>query len=180
MLEAMSAVLAVVRERAGAIAFFVLAFLVVPLAVVSWRGGGTLEMRFQQWNALRQSIQSGDPAREAIDDPEADKALIESFLFPSEERTALAEARYEQWRANRDWWTMDVHLRSVEYDATRALAAVTQEFEMKLLRDGLELERRRVARIETWEKMDRVWYLRRTEERVLEVLDPRPTDFLIP
>jgi hypothetical protein len=180
MLAAMSAVLAAAREHVGALAFFVLAFFVLPLAVVSWRGGGTLETRFQQWNALRQSIQSGDPAREAIDDPDADTAMIEGFLFPSEERRALARARYEQWRANRDWWTMDVHLRSVEADASGSSATVEQEFELKLLRDGVEYERRRVLRSETWEKQDRVWYLRRTEERVLEVLEPRPLDFIEP
>lgn len=180
MLEAMSAVLASAREHAGATAFFVLAFVVVPLAVISWRGGGTLEMRFQQWNALRQSIQSRDRAREAIDDPDADIALIESFLFPSGDRHALARASYEQWRANRDWWTMDVHLKSVEKDESGTSAIVTHEIEMKLLREGVELERRRISRSETWEKKDGVWYLRRTGEEVLEVLGPRPVDFLLP
>ena len=176
----MSAVLAAAREHAGAIAFFVLAFVALPLAVVSWKGGGTLEMRFQQWNALRQSIQSRDPAREAIDDPGADTVLIESFLFPSDERRSLARARYEQWRANRDWWTMNAHLRSVEKDESGTSAIVTHEFEMKLIREDLELERRRVLRSETWEKADGVWYLRGTEEQVLEVLEPRPVEFLLP
>lgn len=180
MLKAMSAALALAREHAGATAFFVLAFVVLPLAVVSWKGGGTLESRFQQWNALRQSIQSRDPAREAIDDADADTALIESFLFPSAERHSLARARYEQWRANRDWWTMNAHLQSVEKDESGTSAIVTHEFEMKLLRDGQELERRRILRRETWEKTDGVWYLRRTEGQVLEVLEPRPVDFLMP
>jgi hypothetical protein len=180
MLKTMSAVLAAAREHAGAIAFFVLAFVVLPLAVVSWKGGGTLEMRFQQWNALRQSIQSRDPAREAIDDPDADTAIIESFLFPSEERHSLARARYEQWRANRDWWTMDVHLKSVEKDESGTSAIVKHEFEMKLIREDLELERRRVLRSETWERADGVWYLRRTEEELLEILEQRPVDFLFP
>jgi hypothetical protein len=180
MLKAMSAVLSAAREHAGAIAFFVLAFVVLPLAVVSWKGGGTLEMRFQQWNALRQSIQSRDPAREAIDDPDADTALIESFLFPSDERRVLARARYEQWRADRDWWTMNAHLRSVEKDESGTSAIVKHEFEMKLLRDGVELERRILLRSETWGKKDGVWYLRGTEEQVLEVLEPRPVDFLFP
>ena len=180
MLEAMSAALASAREHAAATAFFVLAFVVVPLAVVAWKGGGTLEMRFQQWNALRQSIQSNDPAREAIDDPDADIALIESFLFPTDERHALAGACYEKWRADRDWWTMDAHLKSVEKNQSGTSAIVTHEFELKLLREGLELERRRISRRETWEKKDGVWYLRGTEEQVLEVLPPRPVDFLLP
>jgi hypothetical protein len=180
MLATMSAVLAATRKHVGAIAFFVLAFVALPLAVVAWRGGGTLEIRMQQWNALRQSVQSGDPAREAIDDPEADTALIENFLFPSPTRRALASARYEQWRSNRDWWTMDVHLLSVEPDAAGTTAVVTHEFEMKLLRGGLEIERRRVERRETWEKLGGVWYLHGTDERVVEVLEPRASDFLIP
>jgi hypothetical protein len=180
MLEAMSAALASARRHAGVTAFFVLAFVVVPLVVVSWKGGGTLETRFQQWNALRQSIQSRDLAREAIDDPEADTALIESFLFPSDERHSLARALYEQWRANRDWWTIDTHLKSVERDENGTSAIVAHEFEMKLLRDNVELERRRLLRSETWEKADGVWYLRETEEQVLEVLEPRPVGFLLP
>jgi hypothetical protein len=176
----MSAVLAAMRRHVGAIAFFVLAFAVLPLAMVSWRGGGTLEIRMQQWNSLRQSIQSVDPAREAIDDPEADTALIENFLFPSPHRRALASARYEKWRANRDWWTVDVHLLSVEPDAAGTNAVVTHEFEMKLLRSRVELDRRRVERRETWEKLDGVWYLHGTDERVVEVLGPRVVDFLEP
>jgi hypothetical protein len=180
MIKAMSAVLVAAREHAGAIAFFVLAFVVLPLAVVSWKGGGTLEMRFQQWNALRRSIQSRDPAREAIDDSDADTALIESFLFPFDDRRSLARATYEEWRANRDWWTIDAHLRSVEKDESGTSAIVTHELEMKLLLDGVELERRRLLRSENWEKTGGVWYLRRTGEQVLEVLEPRPTDFLLP
>ena len=75
---------------------------------------------------------------------------------------------------------MNAHLRSVEKDESGTSAIVTHEFEMKLLREGLELERRRVLRSETWEKADGVWYLRRSEEQVLEVLEPRPVDFLTP
>jgi len=75
---------------------------------------------------------------------------------------------------------MDVHLKSVEKDESGTSAIVTHEFEMKLLREGLELQRRRISRSETWEKMDGVWYLRRTQEQLLEVLEPRPVDFLVP
>jgi hypothetical protein len=73
-----------------------------------------------------------------------------------------------------------VVLQSVEKDESGTSAIVTHEFEMKLLRDVEELERRRVERSEAWEKMDRVWYLRRTDERVAEVLEPWPRGFLTP
>ena len=180
MLGSMLAMPAAVRRHAPVVAFFFFGFVVLPLAVVVWRGGGTIELRIQHWNALRQSIQSSDPAREAIDDPDADAALIAGFLFPAAGRDERARSLYREWRANRDWWTVDVHLRSIDEDDAGTVATVTHEFEMKLLRDRVELERRLVARIDTWEKSGGVWYLRENEERVIEVFEPRETGFMKP
>ena len=119
-------------------------------------------------------------AREAIDDPDADTALIESFLFPSDERHSHARGLYKRWRANRDWWTVDAQLRSIKRDESGTSAIVAHELEMKLLRWGGERKRRRVLRSESWEKADGVWYLHGTKERVLEVLAPRPLGFIEP
>jgi len=180
MLESMLAMPGVARRRALVFALLFFGFVVLPLGVVAWRGGGNLELRIQQWNALRQSIQSRDPAREAIDDPDADSALIAGFLFPSAGRDERARSLYREWRASRDWWTVDVHLRSIDEDASGAAATVTHEYEMKHLRDGVELERQLVARIDSWEKSGGVWYLQRSEERLVESLAPSETGFLEP
>lgn len=176
----MSAALASARRHAGTLAFFAVGFVVLPLSVVSWRGGGNLETRFQQWNQLHQSIQSRDWAREAIDDAEADTTLIESFLLPSDGRRARARAFYEKWRANRDWWTTESHVDSIERNARGTSAVVTHEVELKLWRAGRERKRHKVRRRESWEKADGVWYLRDTRDRVLEVLAPRRLGFLKP
>jgi hypothetical protein len=168
------------RSPALLIAFFLGAFVVVPLAVVSRCGGGNLDSRFQQWSALRQSIQSEDPTREIIDDPQADTELIASYLWPAPDRAARARSYYEQWRANRTWWTVEMHLRGVDYAQDRTRAAVTYEIEIKHLEDKRETERRRTSRLEQWERRDGVWYLRESEDSVLEVLEPRPRGFLLP
>ena len=180
MLEVMSGLKAWLRTNAITIGLCAFAFVVLPFAVVAWNGGGSLEMRVQQWNALRQSIQSGDPAREAIDDEDADSKLIENFLLPTDGRADAARARYQQWRHDRDWWTVNVHLRSIDPDATGKRAQVVHEFEMKLLRDGRELERRRVEHVDQWERVGRVWYLSDDAERVLEVGPPREVVFITP
>ena len=108
MLAAMSGLKAWLRANSVTIGLSGFAFVILPLAVVAWNGGGSLEMRIQQWNALRQSIQSADPAREAIDDPDADSKLIENFLLPTAGRSDAARARYRQWRRDRDWWTINL------------------------------------------------------------------------
>ena len=51
---------------------------------------------------------------------------------------------------------------------------------MKLLRDGRELERRRVEHVDQWERVGRVWYLSDDAERVLEVGPPREVVFITP
>lgn len=168
------------RRFAPGFALGFLGFVVLPLAVVGWRGGGTIEVRIQQWNALRQSIQSGDPAREAIDDPDADSTLIAGFLFPDDGRDERARSLYEEWRSKRDWWTMDVHLRSIDANDADTISTVTHDFEIRHLRDGVELDRQLVARIDTWEKSDGIWYLRRSEEHLVETLDPSRADFIEP
>jgi len=180
MLEAMSGLSAWLRTNAATMGLSTFAFVVLPLAVVAWNGGGSLEMRIQQWNALRQSIQSEDPAREAIDDADADSKLIENFLLPAEGRSDEARARYRQWRRDREWWTVNVHLRSIDPDSTGDRAQVVHEFEMKLLQGGRELERRRVEHVDQWERVGRVWYLSDDAERVLEVLPPREVVFITP
>jgi hypothetical protein len=180
MLDVMSGLKDRLRENAVTMGLAGFAFVLLPLSVVAWNGGGSLEMRVQQWNALRQSIQSEDPAREAIDDADADSKLIENFLLPADGRAGAARARYGRWRSDREWWTVNVHLRSIDPDATGDRAQVVHEFEMKLLRDGRELERRRVEHIDQWERIERVWYLRDDAERVIEVLPPRKVDFITP
>jgi hypothetical protein len=180
MLADMSGLKARLHANAVAIGTCCFAFIVLPLAVVAWNGGGSLEMRIQQWNALQQSIQSGDPAREAIDDPEADSKLIANFLPPAAGRDEAARERYRRWRRDRDWWTVNVHLRSIERDEADTTARVVHEFEMKLLRDGRELERRRVEHVDEWRRVGRVWYLSGDSKRVLEVLPPREVGFITP
>ena len=179
MLGSMSA-LGWVRGNAGTIAFFTVAFVVAPLVMVAWKGGGRLESRYQQWNALRQSIQSADPAREAIDDPVADTALIESFLIPAPDRQAQARAYYEDWRGNRHWWTMGIELVSVEYDETEGSATVIHELLMRVVRESVETERQKRARIETWEKEAGIWYLQISEDRLLEDLPIPSAKFIEP
>jgi hypothetical protein len=180
MLAAMSGLKAWLRANSVTIGLSGFAFVILPLAVVAWNGGGSLPMRIQQWNALRQSIQSVDPAREAIDDPDIDSKLIENFLLPAAGRSDAARARYRQWRRDRDWWTVNVHLRSITPDATGERARVVHEFEIKLLRDGRELERRRVEHVDDWERVGRVWYLNSDSERVLESRPPPELGFYTP
>ena len=67
------------RQKASTFAFFALAFVVVPLFVAKWKAGGNLHSRVHRLWALHMSIQSGDPGRVAIEDPEADIAILEEL-----------------------------------------------------------------------------------------------------
>jgi hypothetical protein len=150
------------RQKVGSFAFFALAFVVVPLFVAKWKAGGNLHSRVHRLWALHISIQSGDPGRLAIEDAEADIAILEELLLPSPRRTARAREFYQHWRQRKDWPVVEIDEPEIQLDPSGCSATARYVLKMRQ-----PYKRREVAYVDTWRKLDGVWYLARRRERPL-------------
>ncbi len=142
------------RQKAGTFAFFAVAFVVVPLLVTKWKAGGNLHSRVHRLWALHMSIQSGDPGRRAIEDAEADIAILEELLLPSPQRSARAREFYQRWRQWKGWPVVEIEEPEIDLDPSGSSATARYVFKMRQ-----PYKRREVAYVDTWRNLDGVWYL---------------------
>ena len=133
--------------------------VLLPLLVLSARGGENLHSRMQRFRALRVSIQSDDPGRLAIADPAADLAILEALLAPDPGRRVRAKALRDAWLREREWKIYE-HVDEPVRVAPGGDAA-TARYVLKASRG---LDRLHWDCEDEWTRRDGVWYLERHRE----------------
>jgi hypothetical protein len=136
--------------------FFLAAFALVPLVLVATRGGANLHGRIQRYHALRFSIQSDDPGRLAIADPEADVEILAALLVPAPGRRERARALYDSWRRLASWEIYELAEQRVELAEDGQ--AATESYVLKASRGRARLH---FECEDEWTKRDGTWYLLR-------------------
>lgn len=139
-------------------AFSLVAFVAVPLLLVAFFGDSNLHSRMEQWYALHISLQSVDPGRIAIDDPEADTKLIASYLEPGPGRLDRAKEFHDMWRNDRDWAIRDGDLKKFEIDQNGQQAEIVLDLVMDTANET-STTYREVRERSIWTKIDGAWYL---------------------
>ena len=135
-------------------AFFVIAFIVLPLLKVTLFGGSNIHSRIARWNALRISIQSVDPGRIAVDDRDAEIKLLTDFLYPFDTAPLRASTFYDTWRSQSEWSIRLAELKPVEFSEDRRTVVSTTFMRMQNV-----FEIREFYLTGSWLKHDGIWYL---------------------
>lgn len=136
--------------------FSVLAYVLAPLALVVFLADANFYTRMEQWYAMNISLQSVDPTRLAIDDPEADIAILNSLLSPELVQEGFAERLHAFWRDNRDWAIREGDLEFFEITKDTARVVVLLRMDTTTT-EGMHY--REVRQTTRWEKIDGGWYL---------------------
>lgn len=159
-------------ESNKALFFFAVVFVAILFTIVAFKGGGHFYSRVQRLDTIRISIQSDDPARELMDDPEKEIALIETFLLPSPDRHKRAEEMYTVWRANKDW--------NVAFGRTNFIESTNTA----VIERSLQWSRPGTLRLygdkSNWQKQDGVWYLTKSDEFLLKEQPDNPNQPVLP
>ena len=159
-------------ENNKAFLLFAVAFVAILFAVVTIKGGDHFYSRVQRLDTVRISIQSDDPARELMDEPEKEIVLIETFLLPSPDRRKRAEEMYTTWRANKDW--------SVAFGKTNFIESTNTAIVERSLQWTRPGTLRLYGEKSNWQKQDGIWYLAKSEEFLLKEEPDNPNDPILP
>jgi hypothetical protein len=151
------------RDGIGLAVFFAVAFVALPVWLVALRGGANLHNRAQRIWALQISIQSDDPGRLAIEDADADLAILEELLAPSPRRRERARKMYDSWHERRGWRIYEIDAPRVEVDPAGDSAVVRF-----VLKQSRKRERVRWACRDEWTRHDGVWYLSRRRKALID------------
>ncbi|MCC6152157.1 MAG: hypothetical protein IT367_00250 [Candidatus Hydrogenedentes bacterium] len=159
-------------ESNKAFLLFAVVFVAILFVIVAMKGGDHFYSRVQRLDTIRISIQSDDPARELMDDPEKEIALIETFLLPSPDRRKRAEEMYTAWRANKDW--------SVAFGKTNFIEAQNTAIVERSLQWTRPGTLRLYGEKSNWQKQDGIWYLVKSEEFLLKEEPDNPNQPVLP
>ncbi len=154
---------------------FLGAFVLLPVVMLTARGGGNLHSRMQRYRALRVSIQSDDPGRLAIADAEADLAILEALFPPAPGRRVRARALYDSWQRERDWKIYEYVDQPLE--VAEGGEAATARYVLKASRD---LDRLHFECEDVWARRGGVWYLDRHRETRVASRRIRPPSPVLP
>lgn len=138
------------------VVFAVVAFVIAPLILACLYTTGNFYTRMEQWYAMNISLQSIDPTRLAIDDPEEDIAILESLVSPKLRSEGFARALHARWKADRLWAIREGVWESFDMTRTTADGVVVFKTDMATA-EGMHY--RDVRETLHWEKIDGTWYL---------------------
>ncbi len=151
---------------------FSVAFVAILFVIVAVKGGDHFYSRVQRLDTIRISIQSDDPARELMDEPQKEIALIETFLLPSPDRRKRAEEMYTAWRTNKDW--------SVAFGKTNFIETTNTAIVERSLQWTRPGTLRLYGEKSSWHKQDGIWYLAKCEEFLLKEEPDNPNQPVLP
>ncbi len=136
--------------------FAAVVYVGAPIVLVYFWAADNFYTRMEQWYAMNISLQSVDPTRVAIDDPEADISILESLVTPELRRSGFVRDLHAQWRADRNWAIREGDLE--EFNITRDTANVVVLLRMdSSSAEGMSY--REVRQRTSWERIGRAWYL---------------------
>lgn len=141
------------------------AYFVAPLVLVCLYASGNFYTRMEQWYAMNISLQSVDPTRVAIDDPEADMEILNSLMSPELRAAGFAQALHERWRADRLWAIREGDLEAFAITDDTAMVEILLRMDMATA-EGTHF--REVRETTQWKKIDGSWYLADLNDDLVE------------
>lgn len=147
------------------VAFACVAYLLAPLVLASLYTTGNFYTRMEQWYAMNISLQSIDPTRIAIDDPEEDIRILENLVSPKLRSEGFARDVHARWKADRLWAIREGVWESFDMTGTTADGVVVFKTDMATA-DGIHY--RDVRETLHWEKIDGAWYLADLKDEIAE------------
>lgn len=145
--------------------FAAVVYVGMPLVLVYFWAADNFYTRMEQWYAMNISLQSVDPTRLAIDDPEADIAILESLVTPELRRNGFVRDLHAQWRANRNWAIREGDLEEFSITQDRANVVVLLRMDSASA-EGMSY--REVRQRTSWERIGPAWYLAELEDKHIE------------
>lgn len=140
-------------------------YVVAPLVLIYFYSAANFYTRMEQWYAMNISLQSVDPTRIAIDDPEADIEILESLLSPELKQEGFAREIHTRWRADRDWAIREGDLEHFEISRDSANVVVLLRMDTS---DAAGTQFREVRQTTGWKKIGRAWYLADLKDELVE------------
>ncbi len=144
-------------------------YVIVPFILACLYATSNFYTRMEQWYAFNISLQSIDPTRIAIDDPEADIKILESLMAPKLRETGFAKDLHTRWREDKLWAIRDGDVE--DFHISRDKADVVMLFHTDMA-TGEGMHYRDVREHTFWEKIDGSWCL---SDLQFEVADQRFT-----
>jgi hypothetical protein len=154
------------------LAFALAAYAIVPLILVALYASGNFYSRMIQWYSMAISLQSVDPGRIAIDDPERDVEILNGFISPALRREGFARKQHERWHENRHWAFRSWDLESLEFTENTADLVFVIHTDTT---SEAGTHYRDIRQTTHWEKIGRTWYLDDLkDELVKDIVKPWP------